>query len=160
MMGQLLIKMLMMLFMPLMLMGSAIPMAFSGGMGDVFASEESKVSTDKSTCTSIESCVNAALAEENIYKQTAQNANGCKFFVRVDDSDKLIFSGKGQIDLMVKELGETLASLKNPKENGKNSYLIIIECKKDTSGAVTIGNITVQTSAFTFDKDNYTKLGK
>lgn len=160
MMVQLLIRMLMIFFMPLAMLGSAIPMAYSGGIGEAFAPEETRISTDESTCVSIESCVNAALAEENIYKQTAQNANGCKFFIRVDDSGKVIFFGKGQFDLLAKELGETLASLKNPKENGKNSYLITIECKKDTSGAVTIGNITVQTSAFTFDKDNYIKAGK
>ena len=33
--------------------------------------EKSRVSTDQSSCSSIESCVNAALAEEAVYKDVA-----------------------------------------------------------------------------------------
>lgn len=122
--------------------------------------EKSRVSTDASTCASIESCVNAALAEEAIYKEVASAGAGGKLYINAyitkdattgkdvlnfltSETTKLPSTG-----LLCTELKETLGSLKEPKQTGKQGYLITIETGEDsTYGTTTVGKISVKTVA-------------
>ena len=120
--------------------------------------EKSRKSTDQSSCTSIESCVNAALAEEKIYKEVASKGNGADVVikVKVDDSTGTITfnaeklgdnntTGTSISSEMCKELNETLASLKAPKQTGKTQYEITIKTGSATDGTTSVGKISVKT---------------
>lgn len=68
--------------------------------------EKSRVSTDASTCTSIESCVNAALADETIYKDVADKASSTtatdlEFWVTKDGSNLAFNWGSGSRNYIV-----------------------------------------------------------
>lgn len=125
--------------------------------------EKSRVSTDATSCSSIESCVNAALANEEAYKQIAQkgNAGGQQFtfYVGLDSNNKPKFSSEidATLDAFKTELEESLSGLKAPKQTGMNSYKVEIwvEQKNVTGAANTtstvfeIGKIRVETDSTT-----------
>jgi type IV pilus assembly protein PilA len=133
--------------------------------------EKSRVSTDASSCSSIESCVNAALAEEEIYKEVAaQGADyGVILMIAVPEDKNLeashITSSKTTPRLQA-ELASTLASLKAPKQTGKVSYVVEIDTKQVAADAsLGGGNVTEvgKIACFTYTKNDkvptaFTKL--
>ena len=124
--------------------------------------EKSRVSTDQSSCTSIESCVNAALADEEIYKETATNADGANIVINLTfkpggtvvdafttDNQFVVGAPAGKtFDKLKTELFETLGSLKAPKQTGMFVYVVEIEAKKDAVEQTTeLGKVKVYTKA-------------
>lgn len=125
--------------------------------------EKSRVSTDASTCSTIESCVNAALAEEDAYKEVAEKATGgtkdFEFFIKSGPKFTVINStGTGTCPTFAKELKDSLSTIKDPKQTGMKAYKVTIVVKQGTktnsgihSTATTteevtqIGDIKVQT---------------
>lgn len=123
--------------------------------------EKSRVSTDATSCSSIESCVNAALANEAAYKEVAKKGTGAAatqftFYLNYDESAKKVkFSTEIDASLaeFKKELEESLSGLKNPKQTGMESYKVEIEVSKKTvtgaagtsSSVYEIGKIRVET---------------
>ena len=108
--------------------------------------EKSRVSTDASTCSSIESCVNAALADEDAYKQVAAKASGTgthdfEFLIRkasgsngpeftVISSDKTSGADEGDCVAFGNELRDSLSSIKDPKQTGMTAYKVTIVVKQ------------------------------
>ena len=98
--------------------------------------EKSRVSTEQSSCSSIESCVNAALAEEAVYKDVA--ATGTTKGIVVNVYWESTSSGVNQkweaycentdvstnVKSLIDELKGTLSSLKEPKQTGKKGNCI------------------------------------
>ena len=122
--------------------------------------EKSRVSTDATSCSSIESCVNAALANEEAYKEiakTGENSATYKqttFYVGISKTEnKLKIQGLTGCAEFQKELLEALSGLKAPKQTGMYSYKVEIEVKEatvkgaaDTTSTVfDIGKIRVET---------------
>lgn len=136
--------------------------------------EKSRVSTDASTCSSIESCVNAALADEDAYKQVAAKASGgtkdFEFLVRKASSgngpeftvikSKHAATAGTESDCvaLANELHDTLSSIKDPKQTGMGAYKVTITVKQGfntnsglhstattTEEVTQIGDIKVQT---------------
>ena len=126
--------------------------------------EKSRVSTDATSCSSIESCVNAALANEDAYKEVAKEGTATgitqfTFYCRYDDASKAVkFDGMGTKTEFEKELTESLSGLKNPKQTGMESYKVEIEVQQKTvTGAAAtvskvyeIGKIRVENDEKTF----------
>ena len=129
--------------------------------------EKSRVSTDQSSCAAIESCVNAALAEEAVYKEVAASgSNGASaagvsnivMNITVDESRDL---AAGDFDVtvgqdcpqLVAELVTTLGKLKAPKQTGMNVYVVESETTRSTttgtmaSDTVEVGRIKVHTKS-------------
>lgn len=109
--------------------------------------EKSRVSTDASSCSSIESCVNAALAEEDIYKEVAgEGAAGFVILtITIPENTALAASHIESTATSAKlkqELVSTLASLKAPKQTGKKSYIVEIDTKEVAADA-SLGGGTV-----------------
>ncbi len=126
--------------------------------------EKSRVSTDSSSCASIESCVNAALAEEAVYKELATlgGENGLTFNVDFSAAESMPADGSGSnitcdypasVDATKyaqfrKELAGTLGSLKQPKQTGMVCYVVEVETKKNTdAGTTEVGKIRVYTKS-------------
>ena len=131
--------------------------------------EKSRVSTDASTCTSIESCVNAALADEAAYKEvatiasggTAGNAVDFEFWIGKDTNGPKFEYQSGvtasDVTNFENELSSSLSSIKLPKQTGMNSYKVTISIKADvkansgingatsTEEVTEVGDIKVQT---------------
>ena len=134
--------------------------------------EKSRVSTDATSCSSIESCVNAALANEDAYKEVAKQGTGATatqftFYLRYDEANKKVkydgltltpAGGTGTTSAFETELSEALSGLKNPKQTGMESYKVEIEvAKKTVTGAADttstvyeIGKIRVETDQKSF----------
>ena len=135
--------------------------------------EKSRVSTDATSCSSIESCVNAALANEDAYKEVAKQGTGATatqftFYLRYDEANKKVkydgltltpSGGSGSTTSAFEtELSEALSGLKNPKQTGMESYKVEIEVvKKTVTGAAAttstvyeIGKIRVETDQKSF----------
>lgn len=133
--------------------------------------EKSRVSTDASSCSSIESCVNAALANEDAYKEiadkattTTAGAGGKKdfeFWIKKSSSGTgPEFTGLDTgCDEFKKELQASLSSIKDPKQTGMNYYkvtIVVSEGEKDNTGISSgtsskekiteVGDIKVQTT--------------
>lgn len=133
--------------------------------------EKSRISTDASSCSSIESCVNAALAEETAYKQVAnkaKNAGSQDFTFWISEKDGApSFTGikttkeSGAADdcaALADELKSSLSSIKAPKQTGMEYYKVTIVVKQGTktnsgiTGGATsetvteVGDIKVQTT--------------
>lgn len=80
--------------------------------------------SDANNCTSIESCVNAALANEDIYKETAKLLVKGPVIFEIQPSSPLTISSA---TLMSKELIDIIGDkLEAPKEKGKNTYYVCI----------------------------------
>lgn len=129
--------------------------------------EKSRVSTDASTCSSIESCVNAALADEEAYKQVAAKATGgtkdFEFYIKKGPEFTQIKSSgdsgnESTCSAFADELKDSLSTIKDPKQTGMKAYKVTIVVKQGTktnsgihSTATTteevtqIGDIKVQT---------------
>lgn len=131
--------------------------------------EKSRVSTDASTCSTIESCVNAALAEEAAYKEVAAKATGgtkdFEFLIKKGPEFTQIKSKKaggnpGEADCVdfADELSDSLSSIKDPKQTGMTAYKVTIVVKQGsktnssihstattTEEVTQIGDIKVQT---------------
>lgn len=134
--------------------------------------EKSRVSTDSTSCSSIESCVNAALADEKAYKEVAKLANDLT--LTGSETEKTIdfefyiaeIDGKPTVDLktnsslssmsksglatFLNEVKSSLSSIKAPKQTGMNSYKVTIKIRKtqkvnegiDTSTTATKEDVT------------------
>ena len=100
--------------------------------------EKSRVSTDTSTCESIKSAVNAALAEEVVYKEVA-NAGTTTFTI----TDASTYDRNCPNELK-KELQATMPDLKAPKANGVSKYQVVIAVDSATKQ---VGKVTVTTIA-------------
>lgn len=107
--------------------------------------EKQAIQTDKTTCASIESCVNAALANEEVYKETAiLGKNGSVMFAITATPKVATTASK----LMNEELLFSLEELQAPKQTGKDVYYVYIECSvsKTSSGTMyEVGKISVIT---------------
>lgn len=160
-------KLLMLLFLPFTLMfglnsyadGSSLGnTSFVGqaAQGEQTATEgiqNTDTSRDEHTCTSIESCVNAALADEEIYKQSAKRGKTWSFYVKVNEKAEPIIDGLANGEEMFDELKEMLKGMKNPATQGMNSYMITVDVKA-SSEVVEIGNVKVELSEHDFKTDN------
>lgn len=126
--------------------------------------EKSRVSTDASTCSSIESCVNAALADEDAYKQVAQKASGSagthdfEFLIRKDSSangpeftviksSKTSGATEADCKAFADELRASLSSIKDPKQTGMTAYKVTIVVKQ---GSIT--NSSIHSTATTTEE--------
>lgn len=120
--------------------------------------ENSRVSTDASTCTSIESCVNAALADETAYKQVAQKASGAagthdfEFLIKAGPQFNGIKSSKSsgteaECVAFADELRDSLSSIKDPKQTGMEAYKVTIVVKQ---GSIT--NSSIHSTATTTEE--------
>ena len=126
--------------------------------------EKSRVSTDASTCSSIESCVNAALADEDAYKQVAAKASGAagthdfEFLIRKDSSangpefteiksSKTSGATEADCKAFADELCASLSSIKDPKQTGMTAYKVTIVVKQ---GSVT--NSSIHSTATTTEE--------
>lgn len=131
--------------------------------------EKSRVSTDASTCSSIESCVNAALADEDAYKQVAAKATGgtkdFEFYIKSGPEFSGITSkynttaGTAATCVnLANELHDSLSTIKDPKQTGMEAYKVTITVKQGfntnsglhstattTEEVTQIGDIKVQT---------------
>ena len=136
--------------------------------------EKSRVSTDASTCSSIESCVNAALADEDAYKQVEAKAEGTgthdfEFLIRKDSSangpeftviksSKTSGATEADCKAFADEWRASLSSIKDPKQTGMTAYKVTIVVKQGfntnsslhstattTEEVTQIGDIKVQT---------------
>ena len=129
--------------------------------------EKSRVSTDASTCSSIESCVNAALADEEAYKQVAAKATGgtkdFQFLIKKGPKFTEIKSSGDSgsattCSAFADELKDSLSSIKDPKQTGMTAYKVTIVVKQGfntnsgihstattTEEVTQIGDIKVQT---------------
>ena len=137
--------------------------------------EKSRVSTDASTCTSIESCVNAALADEEAYKQVAAKAEGTgthdfEFLIRkassgngpefteIKSKNNTTAGTASECVALANELHDSLSSIKDPKQTGMTAYKVTIVVKQGfntnsslhstattTEEVTQIGDIKVQT---------------
>lgn len=142
--------------------------------------EKSRVSTDASTCSSIESCVNAALADEDAYKQVAAKASGgtkdFEFYIKAGPEFSGITSKynttagtASDCVALANELHDSLSTIKDPKQTGMDVYKVTIVVKQafntnaglnstatTTEEVTQIGDIKVQTvktpSGKTFNK--------
>ena len=110
-------------------------------------------SRDEHTCSSIESCVNAALANEEVYKQSAKRGKTWSFYVKVNEKAEPIIDGLANGEEMFDELKEMLKGMKNPATQGMNSYMITVDVKA-SSEVVEIGNVKVELSEHDFKTDN------
>ena len=114
--------------------------------------EKSRVSTDDSSCSSIENCVNAALAEEKIYKEVASLGGAGFIIVNITiPEDKTLEASHivptKACNTLKTELLSTLASLKTPKQTGKTVYVIEIDTKQNSAAGTTeVGKVAVFTS--------------
>lgn len=136
--------------------------------------EKSRVSTDATSCSSIESCVNAALADETAYKQVAaiiagdptsgagiSGATGTKdfeFWVSQGTDGKPIFaymSGvtASEVKKFEDELKTSLSAIKAPKQTGMNSYKVTIQLRKEQKDNTGIDTTTSST------KETVTEVG-
>ena len=129
--------------------------------------EKSRVSTDSTSCSSIESCVNAALADETAYKEVAGLAStlamtsGAKeatsdfeFYIGEFKNKPVIdtktAADNGKVGTFIKELQGSLSNIKAPKQTGMNSYKVTIKIRKtqkensgiDTSTTTTKEDVT------------------
>lgn len=162
------LKLLMLLFLPFFLMfgqntdsinnlsenTSIVGEAVQGGQE--ISSEDiqnTDSSRDEDNCKSIESCINAALANDVIYKQTAKRGKQWSFYVKVNEKAEPIIDGLANGEDMFDELKTTLKGLKNPATEGMNSYMITIEVNSE-SEVVTIGSVKVELSEHDFNIDN------
>lgn len=129
--------------------------------------EKSRVSTDATSCASIESCVNAALANEDAYKEVAKMGEGkttydqWTFYVGLDGKNPKCFAYSKTLTpttghtqaVFEAELLEALSGLKAPKQTGMESYKVEIEVRQTTatgeagttSKIYDIGKIRVET---------------
>ena len=125
--------------------------------------EKSRVSTDDTSCASIESCVNAALAEEAVYKELAMLGNSGNLVFSIDFETDEDFAAADIVctfpsganaadyDQFQAELAASLGSLKAPKQTGMDYYIVEIETKQNSAGGVAgsttqeIGRIDVYT---------------
>ena len=123
--------------------------------------EKSRVSTDASTCSSIESCVNAALANEDAYKEIAEQASGLTITGSATDATKdfEFYIGAGPkfrwpptvttatpVNSFKDELSTSLKSIKAPKQTGMKSYKVTIKIRKTTKQNTGIDASTTATS--------------
>lgn len=129
--------------------------------------EKSRVSTDSTSCSSIESCVNAALADETAYKEVAGLASTLKMTGGAEEAtsdfefyigefknkpviDTKTAADKGKVGTFIKELQGSLSNIKAPKQTGMNSYKVTIKIRKtqkensgiDTSTTTTKEDVT------------------
>ena len=134
--------------------------------------EKSRVSTDSTSCSSIESCVNAALADEKAYKEVAEVANDLtltgseaektidfEFYIAEKDgkptvdlkaNSSLSSMSKTTLATFLNEVKSSLSSIKAPKQTGMNSYKVTIKIRKtqkvnsgiDTSTTTTKEDVT------------------
>ena len=129
--------------------------------------EKSRVSTDSTSCSSIESCVNAALADDKAYKEVAGLASTLSITGSAEEatSDFEFYIGefknkpvidtknaadKGNVGTFIKELQGSLSNIKAPKQTGMNSYKVTIKIRKtqkentgiDTSTTTTKEDVT------------------
>lgn len=121
--------------------------------------EKSRVSTDASTCTSIESCVNAALANEAAYKQVAQKATTAGksdfvFYIKAGPKFGNIKPNETTVDdatcsEFANELKDSLSSIKDPKQTGMTVYKVTIVVKQETKTNVGITNTAATTEEVT-----------
>ena len=118
--------------------------------------EKSRVSTDASTCTSIESCVNAALADEEAYKQVAAKATGgtkdFEFYIKSGPQFNGIKSSKSSGSAsdcvaFADELRDSLSTIKDPKQTGMEAYKVTIVVKQ---GSIT--NSSIHSTATTTEE--------
>lgn len=95
--------------------------------------EKSRVSTDSTTCATIESTVNAALANEEIYNYVATKVTSSDFTFIVTAGGAI--TGDDASALAI-ELKDTLSTLKAPKESGKTQYQVTVKTDAGKVGAV------------------------
>lgn len=106
--------------------------------------EKSRVSTDKQTCDSIKSCINTALAEEDVYTEVNSNTNQNVVVTFSDSADPSITPTSGTYTNFINELKTSLgngAKLK-PKSSGAQAFQATITV--DGTGNVT--NVYVGTT--------------
>lgn len=80
--------------------------------------EESRISSDKSACDTIKSCFNAAMTNEDAYKEVT---GGSVSSITLTDGTSISISGAPKLEA---ELQSSLADLEAPKESGKSSYQV------------------------------------
>ena len=160
-------KLLMLLFLPFTLMfglnsyadGSSlgntsfVGQAAQGEQTTTEGIQNTATSQDESNCAYIESRVNASLADEEVYKQSAKRGKTWSFYVKVNEKEEPIIDGLANGEVMFDELKETLKGMRNPATQGMNSYVITIDVKS-SSEIVEIGNINVELSEHDFKTDN------
>lgn len=120
--------------------------------------EKARVSADAQTCAAIEGCVNAALTNENVWNDMGLYRTGkFKFYIRMsDDGSQMLIQGLQGGDNSDTELRENIKNLKNPKQTGMHSYMVLVESiKKIEDGKEThcIGSIEVSTSDYHFNNN-------
>lgn len=122
------------------------PNAESSEIVDILNDTKENATKDDSTsCNSIESVVNAALSDENIYKETAKLiAQNGSVIIAACSKPKLAVAGCGPF--MKTELLKSLKDLTGPTETGKDVYYICINGSVKGS-AVTIGDVKVMTGS-------------
>ena len=160
-------KLLMLIFLPFTLMfglnsyadgsslgnTSVVGQAAQGEQTTTEGIQNTAPSQDESTCVYIESRVNASLADEEVYKQSAKRGKTWSFYVKVNEKEEPIIDGLANGEVMFDELKETLKGMRNPATQGMNSYVITIDVKS-SSEIVEIGNINVELSEHDFKTDN------
>ena len=110
--------------------------------------ERTRLSTDAQSCATIKRCVNATLANQEVWKDVTSWRKGkFKFYLRMsNDGKELFIQGLQDGEDTANEIRGLLGDLKNPKQAGKESYLVIVEVKeKEKKGqkVYTVGSIEV-----------------
>ncbi|MCR5610090.1 MAG: prepilin-type N-terminal cleavage/methylation domain-containing protein [Lachnospiraceae bacterium] len=107
--------------------------------------EKSRVSTDKQTCDSIKSCINTAVAEENVYKEVTATANlGKDVKVKFTGNNDPAVTPSGTYTNFINELKTSLGNGGKlaPKSSGAEYFEATISV--DSNGNVT--NVSVDTN--------------
>ena len=120
--------------------------------------EKSRQSTDKTTCNSIESCVNTVLTNETVWNEIAKTAatrDVWTVYVRKDEaSGTLFFDGALRGGNFRKELEPLMGTLENPKQTGRSCYRIDIYVAKDTTnGTFSVSKVEVSTDDHVISHD-------
>ena len=108
--------------------------------------EKSRVSTDKSSCDSIKSCVNTALAEEKVYTEiTTLNSGTVSFKIETSGITLVTPTGAATnaIDNLKAELQSSLGSWPKPKSSGAQHFVVTITLDTTSGG---VKNVAVDTN--------------
>ena len=125
--------------------------------------EKSRLSTDAQVCSTIKTCVNTAMKNDEIwYDSSYWGAGKFKIYIRLsDDGSKMLIKGLKDGEDTAEELRKLIANLNNPKQSGMNSYLVEVEAVekvKDGKTTRSIGHIHVETSDYHFENNSDTPI--
>lgn len=106
--------------------------------------EKSRESTDAQTCDTIKSSFNAALTNEDAYKEVS-NKKVTKIEITFS-GDTATFTPTGTSTALIAELKSSLAQIKAPKASGKSKYVIEWKVGASGTGATEITSVDVTTA--------------